>query len=88
MTERSRRLDELLALRAIEGLDERAQAELEAALDAAPAADAEALDRAAAAVHLAMLTGTEAMPAALRAKLDDDAARLFGGPPEKRPPQT
>jgi hypothetical protein len=82
MAERTRaadRLDDLLASRAIEGLGEQEQRELEALLAAHPEVDADSYDRAAAAVHLALLgevgAGRE-MPGALRERLAQSAARV------------
>jgi hypothetical protein len=77
------RLDELLVARATEGLDADEQRELAALLAAHPDVDAESYERVAAAVHLAVLGAeAEAMPRALRERLESSAARY----PHSRPP--
>jgi hypothetical protein len=73
------RLRELLADRAVFGLDAAEERELAALLGDHPTEDADALDRIAAAVAVA--TGkTAELPAALRARLHDDVRR-FRSPP-------
>lgn len=66
------RLDDLLAARAVEGLSPAERDELAALLAAHPGTDADELDRAAAAIDLA-LAKDEALPALLRERLLADA---------------
>lgn len=70
------RLLELLSLRAIEGLDDAEQEEVQRLGSAYPEFDAEELDRAAAALVLAGLR-PEPMPATLRARVEADAEAYF-----------
>ena len=80
----SNRLDELLVTGATEGLGVSQENELKELLGRRPDIDAEAFDRAAAAVHLATIEPDATLPDALRKKLDRDATRYFGaqaGPP-------
>ena len=67
------RLQELLALRAVEGLDAPELQELQQLSARYPHADTEALDRVAAALALVSLK-PEPMPAALRARVEADAS--------------
>jgi hypothetical protein len=67
------RLEELLALRAVEGLDEHEHLELRQLSARYPQADTEALDRIAAALALVGLK-PEPMPAALRSRVEADAS--------------
>jgi hypothetical protein len=75
----SQRLDELLLLRATEGLDAADERELERLLAEERGVDAGGYERAAAAVCLAVLGGGGAMPPALRARLERQA-RTLGEP--------
>lgn len=84
------RLHDLLATRAVEGLDAEEQRELAEFETRYPGLDAEALDRAAAAVALAGLR-VEPLPASLRGRLEADAETwLRGGAaePADAAPQT
>ena len=72
------RLHELLATRAVEGLDDAEQRELAEFEARYPGLDDEALDRAAAAVALAGLR-VEPLPAALRNRLEADAETWLRG---------
>ena len=67
------RLHELLADRALEGLDAQQQAELRELLDVAGIADDESYDVVAAAAAVGMFPAGEQLPAALRAKLESQA---------------
>ena len=67
------RLQDLLALRAVEGLAEQERQELEQLSPRYPDLDADALDRVAGALALVGLK-QEPMPAALRARVEADAA--------------
>jgi hypothetical protein len=67
------RLQELLALRAVEGLAAHERQELEQCMARYPQLDSEALDRVAASLALLGLE-REPMPAALRARVEADAA--------------
>lgn len=70
---------ELLADHALEGLDGGRRQELDRRLSEHLEIDAEAYERAAAAIHLALLSGPlEPLPAALRARLEGDARRELG----------
>jgi len=71
------RLQELLALHAVEGLDEQGQQELHQLKARYPHADTDALDRVAAALTLVSLK-PEPMPAALRARVEVDASAWLG----------
>lgn len=71
------RLHELLALRAIEGLDEQEQEELARFTTRHPEFDPDELDRVAAALALTGLR-VEPMPRDLRARVEADAAAWFG----------
>lgn len=73
----SDRLYDLLTQRATEALAEKERQELDALLRNRPDVDADAFDRAAAAVHLAALQTGERLPATLRKTLEEDAARYF-----------
>jgi len=68
-----RRAEELLILRAVEGLTEAEDRELSRLLIEVPELDDGGFDTAAAACHLALLGPEEPMPAALRRKLERDA---------------
>jgi hypothetical protein len=70
------RLDELLLARATEGLSRAGTRELERLLAAHPEADADAYERAAAAVTLAVLGTGGSLPSGLRAQLERRAAEL------------
>lgn len=81
------RLDELLADRAVFGLPEREEAELDALLDAAGrqrAREAESLELAAASLELSMARCDQILPVAVRERLlkaaDDFAAHRTGSP--------
>lgn len=74
----SRRLDELLMLRAVEGLAPEEARELDTLIATEPDADPEAYDAASAALDLAMGGEEEALPAHLRARLVADARRAIG----------
>lgn len=73
----SNRLDELLVTGATEGLGASQEDELKELLVGRPGIDAEAFERAAAAVHLATIEPDAALPNSLREKLDRDATRYF-----------
>jgi len=73
MSGANERLETLLTLRATEGLDTAAERELEMLLAASPGTDADAFDRAAAAVHLAALGPRELLPGTLRVRLEESA---------------
>ena len=77
------RLDELLLVRAIEGLDAAEEQELARLLAAEREVDAGAYERAAAAVCLAVLGRPRGLPAALRARLERNA-RDFAARPKER----
>lgn len=72
------RLHDLLALRAVEGLEEAERRELADFEARYPGLDTEALDRAAASIALIGLPA-EPLPASLRAKLEADAEQWFRG---------
>ncbi len=72
------RLVELLVTRATEGLPTAQEDELKELLVGRPDSDANALERAAAAVHLACIEPNASLPSDLRRKLDRDAERYFG----------
>lgn len=73
------RMFDLLVDRAIEGLEETGNHELEGLLGAFPEQDAEEFDRAAAAVNLAMMGPVgEPLPTELRDRLMIDAGIYFG----------
>lgn len=76
---------ELLADRALQGLSPDEDATLARLLsDTEPDFDAEALDRAAAALSVALIPDeTESLPASLRHRLDDDASRWNAQPPAR-----
>jgi hypothetical protein len=67
------RLHELLADRALEGLDAQQQAELREMLDVAGVADDESYDVVAAAAAVGMFSAGEQLPASLRSKLEVQA---------------
>lgn len=77
MVSKSDRLDELLALRATQPLSAAERRELEALLATDVASDNEIFDRAAAAIHVAALRTRHTLPAALRARLEEQAANHF-----------
>ena len=81
--EAAERLRELLADRAAFGLDAATERELPDLLRDHPAEDAEAYDRIAAAVAV-VTGGASELPAAVRARLRDDARR-FRAPATRRP---
>jgi hypothetical protein len=81
MSAAARRIDELLLTRTIDGLSAAEARELEALLALHPRVDAEAYERAAAAVTLAVLGARPAMPSALRARLEQSALSLAAKPP-------
>jgi hypothetical protein len=72
----SPRLDELLLIRALEGLSEGEEWELAILLAREPDVDAGIYDRAAAAVCVGALVPT-ALPADLRASVEADAAAIL-----------
>lgn len=74
------RLLELLADRAVFGLDVAEEAELADLLTVHPAADIDGLDRLAAAVAVATGRPTEELPAGLQARLEADVVRRGAGP--------
>lgn len=74
----SDRLQDLLAQRATEALDETEQQELDELLRNRLDVDGDAFDRTAAAVHMAALPKGERLPATLRRALEEDAASYFG----------
>lgn len=79
------RLDRLLLARATTGLRSAEAAELARLMAAHPDVDQDAYDRAAAAVCLATIDTSEAMPDSLRAKLERQAtAFLAGATPVRR----
>ena len=72
------RLLQLLADRATEGVDGKEAVALDGLLSAYPAVDAEALDRVAAKIAIAMTPDTKlSLPSALRSKLLTDAEAFF-----------
>ncbi len=75
MISKSDRLEELLVLRATQPLSSSERAELEALLKTELDSDTEIFDRAASAVHVAALRVRRTLPAALRARLERQAAR-------------
>ena len=77
------RLQDLLALRAVEGLDAAEEQELDALAPRYPGFDAEALDRVAAALTLAGLR-VEPMPDAVRARVQAGAEAYFAAREETR----
>jgi anti-sigma-K factor RskA len=79
------RITELLAQRATEGLAADQDRLLRQALAANPDLDAEAVDRAAAAANVALISKPQGMPAHLRAAIERDAAQFFGGPTRQTP---
>ena len=80
MSAHRERLAELLADRALQGLDPREQAEVDRLLAAETGADPEEFDRAAAAAHLSLVLGPlEPVPASLREKLERDARAFLRG---------
>ena len=76
-----RRIDDLLLTRAIDGLSAAETRELEALLALHPRVDAEAYERAAAAICLAALGAHPAMPSSLRARIEQSAPPLTAKPP-------
>ena len=72
------RTEELLAFRAVEGLDDADQHELDARLADSPELDDGSFETAAAACHLALLGPEEPMPEAVRRRLDRAAAEFQG----------
>ncbi|MCS6865295.1 MAG: anti-sigma factor [Gemmataceae bacterium] len=77
---RRERLDELLALQAMEGLSSDEVRELDQLLELFPHEDAEALELAAAALHLAMSPPLEALPESVAEKLYAAANRFTPRP--------
>lgn len=75
-TSARQRLDELLLARATEGVTACERAELDALLAQYPDVDANAYERAAAAVCLAALGRGGALPERLRRRLESSAAQL------------
>jgi hypothetical protein len=73
------KLDELLLKRAIGSLSAAEDAELERLCAAHPDCDSEVYERAAAVVWLAALDTRDAMPDALRAKLERQADAFVAG---------
>ena len=71
-----RRAEELLALRAVEGLEDVEERELSNLLAAMPEVDDGAFEAAAAACHLALVGAEVPLPDALRQRLESDAAAL------------
>jgi hypothetical protein len=86
MSHEQDRLEELLAQRATEGLTEAEATELASLLERNPSVDADAYDRAAAAVHLAELSRLEEMPAHLRRALVAAPQASVGHPLAARAP--
>lgn len=79
------RLDELLADRALLGLDPGEAVELNELLAATPAADSEGFELAAAALQVALLEDDgEPLPAALRSRVEADARRELAAAPRPR----
>jgi anti-sigma-K factor RskA len=74
------RIDELLAQRAIEGLSAAETVELEQLIRHYPSFDSETLERAAAAVAVAMLDRFEPLPPGLRRRIEADAATALPPP--------
>ena len=72
------RAEELLAFRAVEGLDDADQHELDALLADSPELDDGSFETAAAACHLALLGPDEPMPESVRRRLDRAAAEFQG----------
>jgi hypothetical protein len=77
------RIDELLLLRATEGLSTQERVELDGLLARHPDVDATAYERAAAAVCLATLGRSVGMPDALRRRLESSAPRVTRRPGER-----
>jgi len=71
------RLDELLVLRAIQGLSAMERAELDSLLACLPDRETEGFDRAAAAIHIGQLSARGQLPAALRRRIERDARTHF-----------
>ena len=72
------RLLQLLADRATEGVDKKEAVAMDELLSADPTMDAEALDRVAAKIAIAMIPeGKESLPSALRIRLLTDAEAFF-----------
>jgi hypothetical protein len=82
---RAERLDELLVVRATEGLDVAEANELEQLLAELPDVDSESFERAAAAVYLAAFRAPSRMPDSLRRGLARAAESLIAQRP--RPPR-
>ena len=72
------RVEELLAFRAVEGLAETEDRELQGLLAETPQLDDGGFEKAAAAIHLAMLGPEETMPAEVRDRLEREAAVFQG----------
>ena len=77
MVSKHARLEELLILRATQPLSAAERTELEALLATDLGSDTGIFDRAAAAVHVAALRARHSLPTALRARLEQQAARHF-----------
>jgi len=76
MADDRRRLDDLLLMRATEGLDRESAAELARLLAERPTGDARGYERAAAAVCLAVLGRGSSLPRGVRARIDANMSRL------------
>ena len=72
------RAEELLAFRAVEGLGQTEDRELQGLLAEMPELDDGGFDEAAAAIHLALLGPEEPMPAEVRGRLEREAAVFQG----------
>lgn len=71
------RLEELLVLQATQSLSANERAELEALLASEGSPSIELFDRAAAAIHVALMRPRQTLPATLRARLERQAASHF-----------
>lgn len=86
MTRPDDQIADFLADRAMEGLSPQESAELSRLLEASPGTDAEAFDRVAAALAVALSPPNPgAMPAALRARILAQARPKFGPRPKPKP---
>ena len=79
MISRADKLEELLVLRATQPLSTTEHAELETLLNTELASDSEIFDRVAAAIHVAAMRSQHTLPAPLRARLEQQAARHLAG---------
>jgi hypothetical protein len=85
MARRSEQLTDLLVRQVTEGLGAEGEAMLRSLKSPATAHEADSLDRAAAAVHLAALHTLDEMPEHVRTRLATIADTFFGGPAEPGP---